>query len=310
MRLKSRTPKLTHFLKPRGKSKPQTTPPKRFDLLLQRLAWSSQIVLVIAGIFGYFFTVRPVHQKQLLDEQIAERTIALKTTANTLQKLQAEAQQLQSENAKLGVQADELRTEAVKTYEQFRSNLALEILSIPSRCSLDRKASSDKTEEVVNCVSDFLTKEVARHLKEDDRKVLTLVFERYKEAIAKSGPQVVKQFEDKSRRISRDIKNTQAEIKRSAEEVRTEIYNLRTARANGREVEPDPPAGRIIIRTEEDQQAYDRYSERHRNLSGQLSKLEIDRILLDSDTGSAHYEALSQLATKMLNEFRNGVKRP
>ena len=55
------------------RNRKETPPPKRVDTYLQRLAWSSQIILVVAGVFGYLLTVRPVHQKQLLDEQIAEQ---------------------------------------------------------------------------------------------------------------------------------------------------------------------------------------------------------------------------------------------
>jgi len=83
-------------------------------------------VLVLAAVLGYFYTVRPVHQKQLLDEQIAERTIALKSATAMLENLQTEAEKLRTENAILG-------TEAKETYEQLRSNLALKLIQTPYR---------------------------------------------------------------------------------------------------------------------------------------------------------------------------------
>src|SRR4051794_33757139 len=110
-----KTPRISprvRFLLSGQSGKPELPrPPKRADRILQRLAWLSQIALVVAGILGYIFTVRPVHQKQLLDEQIAERTISLKAATVTLENLQSEAARLRTENSKLG-------TEAKETYEQ------------------------------------------------------------------------------------------------------------------------------------------------------------------------------------------------
>jgi hypothetical protein len=50
----------------------------RTDLVLQRLANASQLALVLLAIFGYFYTVLPVYQKSLLDEDIAKRTLELR----------------------------------------------------------------------------------------------------------------------------------------------------------------------------------------------------------------------------------------
>jgi len=49
----------------------------KFDTWLQRSAQIAQITLVIAAISGYFYSVRPIHQKQRLDEDIAQKTIEL-----------------------------------------------------------------------------------------------------------------------------------------------------------------------------------------------------------------------------------------
>ena len=59
------------------------------DLVLQRLANASQLALVVLAIFGYFFTVLPIYQKSLLDEEIAKKTLELRTMEGRI--TQAEA---------------------------------------------------------------------------------------------------------------------------------------------------------------------------------------------------------------------------
>ena len=44
--------------------------PAKLDIAMQRVANGSQIALVILAVFGYFYTVLPVYQKSLLDEEI------------------------------------------------------------------------------------------------------------------------------------------------------------------------------------------------------------------------------------------------
>ena len=53
------------------------------DKYLTRLSHIAQIILVAVAVFGYFYTVVPVYQKELLSENIAQKEIEL----NTLQKV-------------------------------------------------------------------------------------------------------------------------------------------------------------------------------------------------------------------------------
>jgi hypothetical protein len=52
---------------------------KKFEWskLLQNLAHLSQIILVSAVIFAYFYTLKPLNQKELLNKQIAKKTLEL-----------------------------------------------------------------------------------------------------------------------------------------------------------------------------------------------------------------------------------------
>lgn len=57
----------------------------KVDLYLSRVSHLSQFVLVAFAIFGYFYTVRPIYQKELLSEDIAKKEMelsALKTELN------------------------------------------------------------------------------------------------------------------------------------------------------------------------------------------------------------------------------------
>ncbi len=56
----------------------------KFDLTLDRLSKSSQILLVAGAIFGYFYTIRPIHQNQVLSEEIALKETNIKRLNNEL----------------------------------------------------------------------------------------------------------------------------------------------------------------------------------------------------------------------------------
>lgn len=56
----------------------------KFDLILDRLSKFSQILLVAGAIFGYFYTIRPIHQNQVLSEEIAFKENNIKRLNNEL----------------------------------------------------------------------------------------------------------------------------------------------------------------------------------------------------------------------------------
>lgn len=47
----------------------------KLDKILTRGANLSQIVLIFGALFGYFYTVKPLYQKELLDEAIARKEV-------------------------------------------------------------------------------------------------------------------------------------------------------------------------------------------------------------------------------------------
>lgn len=270
--------------------------PKRVDIILQRVAWSCQIALVIAAVLGYIYTVRPIHQKQLLDEQIAERTISLKAATVTLENLKSEAARLKTENARLG-------TEAKQTYAQLRSNLALELISIPNICALNSVNKQRNPEDVPTCVKKFVAEKIATYLRPEDRAILFEIVERHGARMKSASVEVTRQFRAKARQLDDELKKVKSEYENAEPEVRAEIFRLRTMRAGGKSIEPDPPTGRIIIRAEEDQQAYDKYAERHGYLIRRLNQLERDKVFFDINLDSAYNGALEKIASQMFDEF-------
>lgn len=275
--------------------------PKTTDTILQRLAWGSQIVLVLAAVLGYFFTVRPVHQKQLLDEQIAERTIALKSATAMLEDLQTEAKKLRAENAKLGAESKD-------TYEQLRSNLSLKLIELPYRCAVKNDDSPRKANDVPACVMKYAKEEIATGLRPEDRTILFRIIENHNDQLIASNENVTKQFSEKRRKIANEIKVVESAIRNSDSEIRAEILRLRIARAGGKTVEPDPPAGRIVIRTEEDQRAYDEYVVKLGKLVDRSADLNNQKVFFEVDLAAAYRDALRKVSSKILDEFRKGIR--
>ena len=56
----------------------------RIDDWLQRGSHVAQLCLVALAIFGYFYTVRPIYQKERLDEDVARKTLELETMKSQL----------------------------------------------------------------------------------------------------------------------------------------------------------------------------------------------------------------------------------
>ena len=277
-------------------------PPKRSDIILQRLAWLSQIALVFAAILGYIFTVRPVHQKHLLDEQIAARTISLQAATTTLENLQSEAARLRTENSKLG-------TEARETYEQLRSNISLELISIPDACAVRPSITPRNSNEIPACAMNFAKVRIAPSLRPDDRAILFETIERHSTQMIASNANVTKRFAAKARQLDNNLKKAKSDLENADPEVRAEILKLRIARAGGKTVEPDPPTGRIIVREEEDRTAYDNYATRHAQLNDRVFDLTREKIFFDSDLALAYRDALAKISSEILEEFRNKTRK-
>jgi hypothetical protein len=91
----------------------QSTPSTgHIDAALQRLSHASQLGLLLLAIFGYFYTVLPIYQKSLLDEEIAKKTLELRAMENRLAQTEAQLSGREAEFKALTKRVDELRTTA------------------------------------------------------------------------------------------------------------------------------------------------------------------------------------------------------
>lgn len=86
----------------------QSNKDSKFSKVLKNLANLSQIVLVIVACYGYFYTVRPVYQKALLEEAIAKKEIELREQVNSISKIKTEKDSLQKESKILTLKNREL----------------------------------------------------------------------------------------------------------------------------------------------------------------------------------------------------------
>lgn len=306
---------ITRHLLPIGvrklrRDRKEARPSKRVDTFLQRLAWSSQIILVVAGVFGYFLTVRPVHQKQLLDEQIAERTISLKAATSDLQKLQAEGARLQAANEQLARDATSSKNEAAQVYEELRSNLALKLLSIPGECTVRDSVTPKIPAEIPRCVEQFVDREIAQQLRPADRELLRTILSEHTASMVASSVNAGRKFSVRSQQLKKDLAQTKADLANAETDVRAEIHRLRVSRSAGRTVEPDPSTGKIILRAPEDQQAFENYVFRRAGLVDKHNKLLHDKAFFEFDRERAHSDALAKVASDMYDSFRNRAKQP
>ncbi len=55
-----------------------------FDVWVQRISHLSQLGLLILATFGYFYTVRPIYTKSMLEEEIAKKQIEIKEKDNKM----------------------------------------------------------------------------------------------------------------------------------------------------------------------------------------------------------------------------------
>lgn len=124
--------KLSHYyrIKKQKKQKKQLvdssgmSKPTSIDVLLQRLANGSQLALVLLALFGYFYTVLPVYQKALLDEDIAKKTLELRDMNDRIQNAEILLKSKEMEVTAMLKQINELKETADTTRQNLSRALA------------------------------------------------------------------------------------------------------------------------------------------------------------------------------------------
>ncbi|NIG14056.1 hypothetical protein [Pantoea sp. Cy-640] len=120
--------------------------PSRLDIYLNRISHLSQVFLVAFAIFGYFYTVRPIYQKELLSEDIAKKEFELnglkkelKRSSDILQGNILAQSELLKDIDSLNVQQDELERKLKST----NAELSESIRALKQQRSLAKKAVDD-----------------------------------------------------------------------------------------------------------------------------------------------------------------------
>lgn len=90
------------------------------DLWLVRVAHLSQALLLGLGVFGYFYTVVPVYEKALLDEEIAKKTLELNEKST---ELLTKAEEVNRLSVEIAARTKDLRA---KEAELASANLGLQ----------------------------------------------------------------------------------------------------------------------------------------------------------------------------------------
>jgi hypothetical protein len=146
---------------PRFRRPPDISKEKRVDVVLKRVAQISQIVLVMAAIGGYFYSVAPIHQKQLLDERIAEQRLELAQQHAESDKL---ALQLRTQSEAL---RDSQRQLSDVQYSAFRSRVLLKL-----RNAIVNACDKQVTDQLINKADKGIATKLARDRDDFKRCIL------------------------------------------------------------------------------------------------------------------------------------------
>lgn len=126
------------------------------DLWFARLAHISQVLLLGLGVFGYFYTVLPVYEKALLDEEIAEKTLALKKASTELMSKQSAVTELTAEInqkiADLSAKDRLLRDMGSEVQDAKHKQVMAEIKGQSDAILLKREYLSDSIRRIRSCV--------------------------------------------------------------------------------------------------------------------------------------------------------------
>ncbi len=93
----------------------------RIDRWFGRASHTSQVLLLLLGVFGYFYTVLPIYQKSLLDEDIAQKTLEIREQEKRVAALNAEIRRKQSELIERDQQVTAARSIAINAKNETRS---------------------------------------------------------------------------------------------------------------------------------------------------------------------------------------------
>jgi hypothetical protein len=130
--------------------------PSNLDVWLTRAASLSQPLVLALAVFGYFYTVLPVYQKEVLSEQIAGKELELEKLQHEIDAGRPAMNRLRSDALSLKTQIDKLSGES-KSTAALNKTLKLKQLALSH-------ANSELASEVANKSATVLRAEKAIRL--------------------------------------------------------------------------------------------------------------------------------------------------
>lgn len=196
----------------------------KIDIWSSRIANFSQIGVLALAAFGYFYTVLPVYQKSLLDEEIAKKTLELESKDKKIEEFNKLLSVRSSELKKLTEDAEKARADAssaqsslkiiqgkyTKQYSELRIHLLMQFISLAT--SSCRKAEWNSI-QLTQCLYKASNSQDLEELSKADKTKLL-------RSINSEIPKMVKSYNDYISNYRSNIsKNNQKidEIKRDCE---------------------------------------------------------------------------------------------
>lgn len=123
----------------------------KLDVFLSRTSHLSQVFLVAFAIFGYFYTVRPIYQKELLSEDIAKKEVELNSLKDELKKSSVilQSNQLAQDGLMNDIKKLKLQyNESEKKLTSINAELSTSIRELNKQKLLAKKAIDDNNKNL------------------------------------------------------------------------------------------------------------------------------------------------------------------
>lgn len=122
--------------------------PRKARPLLDTIALVAQISLAVVAIFGYFYTVRPIYQKERLAEQVAEYEGIIREQKPKVAEIERQLAELQRERTELTAKMQRERDQLTAEMQRERARLTSELKGIERELSLaleEKRRIEDQT---------------------------------------------------------------------------------------------------------------------------------------------------------------------
>lgn len=161
----------------------------RIDTLFSRASHASQVLLLVLGGVGYFYTVLPLYQKALLDEDIAKKTLELnqktQETALLSEQIKARTLELAARDKQLSELSSSVATANIQKLVAESKALKASAEANQNYVRIQREYLGGVFDRIHSCGKDRLFK-VLREPPSNDPEVLTLSPVELQECVGKA----------------------------------------------------------------------------------------------------------------------------